>query len=182
MVLFFRNIVDYILNKYSKYGPTYLNIDLVISAKILGYVCFILAQLFLGNWKNHLTVISFIPVLTPEWMSWSKNPIRAYLFFKFFIVVVVAKSCRTLCDPVNCSMPGFPVLCYLPEFAQIWVHWVGDAIQPSHPLLPPFPPALNPSQHSGLFQWVGSTDQVAKILGLQLQHRFIQWIFRVSFL
>ena len=59
----------------------------------------------------------------------------------------VTKLCLTLCDPMNCSMPGFPVLYHLPEFAQTHVHWVGDAIQPSCPLLPPFPPALSLSQH-----------------------------------
>ena len=61
----------------------------------------------------------------------------------------VAQSCLTLRDPMGCSMPGLPVLHYLPEFAQTQV---GDAIQPSHPLSPPSPPALNPSQHQGLFQ------------------------------
>ena len=73
----------------------------------------------------------------------------------------VAKSCLTLCDPMDCSKPGFPVLHYLLEFAQIHVHWVGDAIQPSHPLSSPYPPALNLSQHLGLFQWVSSSHQVA---------------------
>ena len=63
-------------------------------------------------------------------------------------------------------MPGFPVLSYLLKFAQIHVHWVDDAIQPSHPLLSPYPPALNLSQHQGLFQWVGSSHQMAKILEL----------------
>ena len=66
---------------------------------------------------------------------------------------------------MDCSMPGFPDLHYLPEFAQTHVHWVGDAIQPSHPLSPPFPPVFNLSQHQGLFQWVGSLNQVAKGLG-----------------
>ena len=61
----------------------------------------------------------------------------------------VAKSCLTLCNPMDCSMPGFPVFHYLLEFAQIHVHWVGDAIQPSHPPSPPSPPALNLSQHQG---------------------------------
>ena len=78
----------------------------------------------------------------------------------------VAQSCPTLCDPMNCSTPGFPVLHHLPELAQAHVHWVGDAIQPSHPLSSPCPPALNLSQHQGLFQWVSSLRQVAKILEL----------------
>ena len=94
----------------------------------------------------------------------------------------VAKSCLTLYDPMNCSTPGFPVLHYLPEFAQTHVHWVGDAIQPSHPLLPSSPPAFNLSQNQGLFQWVSSLHQVAKVLELQLQHQSFQWIFRVDFL
>ena len=78
----------------------------------------------------------------------------------------VAKSCQTLCDPVDCGTPGFPVLHHLPEFAQIHVHWVGDAIQPSCPLSPPSPFAFNLSQHRGLFQWVSSLHQVAKVLEL----------------
>ena len=64
----------------------------------------------------------------------------------------VAQSCLTLCDPMDYSMPGFPALHHLPEFTQTLVHQVGDAIQPSHSLLPPFPPALNLSQHQGLSQ------------------------------
>ena len=64
------------------------------------------------------------------------------------------------------------------EFAQVHVPWVGDVIQPSHPLSPPFPPAFNLSQHQGLFQWVISSHQVAKVLELQLQHQSLQWIFR----
>ena len=76
-----------------------------------------------------------------------------------------------LCDPMDCSTPGFPVHHQLPELAQTHVHW-GDAIQPSsHPLLPPSPPSFNPSQHQGLFQWVSSSHQLAKVLELQLQHQ-----------
>ena len=94
----------------------------------------------------------------------------------------VTKWCLILCDPMGCSMPGFPVHHQLLEFAQIHVHWVGDAIQPSHPLWPPFLPALNLSQHQALFQWVGSSHQVAKVLELQVQHQSFQWIFRwISF-
>ena len=78
---------------------------------------------------------------------------------------------------MNCSTPGFPVLYYLPEFAQIYVHWVNGAIQPCHPLLPPSFLALNLSQHQGLFQWVSSSIQVAKVLEVQLQHQSFQWVF-----
>ena len=92
----------------------------------------------------------------------------------------VTKSCPTR-DPVDCSTSGFPVLCYLLELSQSHVHWVSDAIQPSHPLSFPSPPALNLSQHQGLFQWVGSSHQVAKVWELQLQHQSFQWIFRVDF-
>ena len=76
----------------------------------------------------------------------------------------VAKLCLILCDPVDCSMPGFSVLYSLPEFAQTRVHWVGDAIQPSHPLLPPSLPTFNISQLQGLFQSVGSLNHMAKAL------------------
>ena len=65
---------------------------------------------------------------------------------------LVAQWCPALCDPMECHMPRFPVLHYLLEFVQTHVHWVGDAIQPSHLLSPPSPPALNLSQHQGLFQ------------------------------
>ena len=79
----------------------------------------------------------------------------------------------------DCSTPGLPILHCLKEFAQTHVHWVDDAIQPSHPLSSPSPPAF---EHRGLFCWIGSSHQVAKVLELQLQHRPFQWIFRVDFL
>ena len=88
----------------------------------------------------------------------------------------------TLCDSMNCSTPGLPVHHQLPESTQTHVHRVGDAIQPSHPLSSPSPPALNLSQHQGLFQWVSSLQQVAKVLEFQLQHQSFQWIFRTDFL
>ena len=94
----------------------------------------------------------------------------------------VAQSCPTLCDPMNCSTPGLPVHHQLPEFTQTHVHRVSDAIQPSHPLSAPSPPARNPSQHQSLFQWVSSSQQVAKVLEVQLQHQSFQWIFRTNFL
>ena len=80
----------------------------------------------------------------------------------------VAQSCPTLCDPMNPSTPGLPVHHQLPEFTQTHVHRVSDAIQPSHPLSSPSPPASNPSQHQSLFQWVNSSHEVAKVLEFQL--------------
>ena len=75
---------------------------------------------------------------------------------------------KTVGSPMDCSIPGFSVLLHLPECAQTHVHWVGDAIQPSHPLSSPSPPAFNLSQLQGLFQWVDSSHQVAKVLEFQL--------------
>ena len=86
----------------------------------------------------------------------------------------VAQSCLTLCDPMNHSIPGLPVHHKLLEFTQTHAHRVGDAIQPSHPLLSPSPPAPNPSQHQGLFQRVNSSHEVAKVLEFQLQHQSFQ--------
>ena len=94
----------------------------------------------------------------------------------------VAQLCLTLCDPMDCSMPGFPVHHQLLELAQTRVHWASDAMQPSHPLLSPSPPAFNVSPNQGLFQWVSSSNQVAKVLEFQLQHLSFQWIFRTDFL
>ena len=84
--------------------------------------------------------------------------------FSQFSHSVVSDSC----DPMDCSTPGFPVHHQLPELTQTHVHWVGDAIQPSHPLSSPSPPTFNWSQHQGLFQWVSSSHQMAKVLEFQL--------------
>ena len=94
----------------------------------------------------------------------------------------VTQSCPTLCDPMDCSMPGFPVHHQLPELAQTHVPRVSDPIQPSHPLWSPSPSAFNLFQHLSLFQWVSSSYKVAKVLEFQLQHQSFQWIFRVDFL
>ena len=92
------------------------------------------------------------------------------------------QSCPTLCDPMNCSTPGLPVHHQLLEFTQTHVHRVSDAIQPSHPLSSPSPPAPNLSQHQGLFQWVSSLHEVAKVLEFQLQHQSFQWTPRTDLL
>ena len=94
----------------------------------------------------------------------------------------VAQLCPTLCNPMNRSMPGLPVHHQLPEFTQTHVHWVRDAIQPSHPLSSPSPPAFNLPQRQGLFQWVSSSHQVAKVLEFQLQHQSFWWTPRTDFL
>ena len=92
----------------------------------------------------------------------------------------VPQSCPTLCNPMNCSTPGLPVHHQLLEFTQTHVHRVGDAIQPSHPLSSPSPPAPNPSQHQGLFQWVNSSHEMAKVLEFQPQHQSFQWTLRTE--
>ena len=94
----------------------------------------------------------------------------------------VSLSCPTLCNPMNCSMPGLPVHHQLPESTQTHVPWVGDAIQPSYPLSSPSLPALNLSQHQGLLQWVSSPHQVTKILEFQLQDQSFQWTPRTDLL
>ena len=93
----------------------------------------------------------------------------------------VAQSWPTLCDPMDCITPGLPIHHQLLKFTQTHVRWVGNAIQPSHPLLSPSPPTFNPSQHQGLFKWVSSLHQVAKVLEFNLQHQSFQWIFRTDF-
>ena len=96
--------------------------------------------------------------------------------------ISVAQSCLTLCNPMDCSTLGFPIHHQLPEFTQTRVHRVGDAIQPSHPLSSPSFPAFNLSKHQGLFKWLSSLHQVAKVLEFQLQHQSFQWTLRTDFL
>ena len=106
----------------------------------------------------------------------NENIVRHGFYLNLFPVSSVTQSCLIPCNPMDCSMPSFPVLYQLPELAQIHVHWVGDAIQPSHPLLSPSSPAFSLSQHQGLFQWVSSLHQVIKDLELQLHHSFSYFI------
>ena len=94
----------------------------------------------------------------------------------------VTQSCLTLCDFTNCSTPGLPVHHQLLELIQTHVHWVSDTIKLSYPLLSPSPPALNLSQHQGLFKWVSPLHQVAKVLEFQHQHQSFQWTPRTDVL
>ena len=108
-----------------------------------------------------------------EWLTYTHT--HTHIHTHTHQVSSVAQSCPTLCDPVNRSMPSLPVHHQLPEFTQTPVHRVSDAIQPFQPLSSPSPPAPNPSQHQGLFQWVNSSRKVAKVLEFQLQYRSFQW-------
>ena len=114
--------------------------------------------------------------------KWNHTASVFFCVAYFTSVSSVAQSCLTLCDPMDCSTPGFPVHHQLLELAQTPVHQVGDATQPSHPLLSPSPPAFSLSQHQVIFQLVSSSHQVARVLEFQLQHQSFQWIFRVDFL
>jgi len=120
------------------------------------------------------------------WGIWKQDKLNCCKLTVFTEVQFssVAQSCPTLCDPMNHSTPGLPVHHQPPESTQTHVHQVGDAIQPSHPLLSPSLPALNLSQHQGLFQWVSSLHQVAKVLEFQLQHQSFPWLisFRMDWL
>ena len=100
--------------------------------------------------------------------------INVWAVYSFFSSVQSLSHVR-LCDPMNRSTPGFPVHHQLLEFTQTHVHQVSDAIQPSHPLSSPSPPAPNPSQNQSLFQWVNSSHEVAKVLECRLQHQSFQW-------
>ena len=105
-----------------------------------------------------------------------------FVFCLHTISSVQSLSHVWLCNPRDYNMPGFPVHHQLPELSQTHVHQVSDVIQPSHPLSSPFPPALNLSQHQGLFQWVNSSHEVAKVLEFQLQHKSFQWAPRTDLL
>ena len=107
-------------------------------------------------------------------------PIIQYFHHHPIIVVVWSPSCAWLCDPMDGSTPDLPVPHHLPEFAQVHAHYISNAVQPSHPLMPSSPSALNLPQHQEFFQWVVCPHQMTKILELQLQHQSFQWIFRVD--
>ena len=118
-------------------------------------------------WAAH---ICSIWILHSLW-EWSKFP----LVIRSDQIRSVAQSCPTLCDPMNRSTPGLPVHHQLLEFTETHIHRVSDAIQPSHPLSSPSPPAPNPSQHQSLFQWVNSSHEVAKILEFRREFFLYPW-------
>ena len=150
---------------------------------------FYLTQLFhlwlFSLFRSHKTLaleenvkLLFIPAINTQITNNTHNCLSKRDSVQFSSV---AQSCPTLCDPTNHSMPGLPVRYQLPEFTQTHFHQVGDAIQPSHPLSSPSP-AVNLPQHQGLFKWVSSSHQVAKVLEFQLQHQSFQWTLRTDLL
>jgi len=128
------------------------------------------------------------PLKNENWKSYNSTPAAFYWLCQvtrhptpWFSFSSVAQLCPTLCDPMNSSTPGLLVHHQLLEFTQTHVHCFGDAIQPPHPLSSPSP-AFNISQHQGLFKWISSLHQVAKILEFQLQHQSFQWTSRTDIL
>ena len=117
------------------------------------------------NQRNSANSLRYSFILMHSWQILNISVLGSVQFSS------VPQSCPTLCDPMDCSTPGLHVHHQLPEFTQTHIHWVGDTIQPSYPLSSPSPPAFNLSQHQGLFKWVSSSHQVAKVLELQLQHQ-----------
>ena len=128
-----------------------------------------------------------IPGIKPTWSWCMIFSICRWILFAIILLKIfasmfisdiglfssVAQLCPTVYDPMNHSTPGLPVHQLL-QFIQTHVHWVHDAIQPSHPLSSPSPPSPNPSQHQNLFQWVNSLHEVAKVLEFQFQHHYLQ--------
>ena len=118
-----------------------------------------------------------------NWYQFYSTPnIEHILLIHIHCCCSVTKSCSTLCSPIECSTPDFPVLHYFLEFAQTHVSWLDDAIQPSHPLPLLCSFSFSLFQHQNLFQWVSLLPQMPKVLELQLQHQSFQWIFRLNFL
>ena len=118
-----------------------------------------------------------------EWLPKVKRlSIVSMVFFFLLLLLFSSQLCSTLCDLMDCSTLGLPVTHHLLEFAQVHGHCMDDTILLSHLLTPSSPSALSLSQHQGLFQWVGCSNQVAKILKLRLQHQPSQRVFVVDFL
>ena len=132
----------------------------------------------MGGWEELITEITWWSSLQgermegwpPQWQS-SGQGRGGEKGSWVLCCCLVTQSCPPLCDPKDYSAPGLPVHNQLLESTHTHVHWVGDAIQPSHPLPSPSPFAFHLSQHQGLLQWADSSHQVAKALELQLQHQ-----------
>ena len=177
------------VNRKSSYSgtlPSLMAGGPVISLLIISFPC--CRQRIEWNWHkgslqhskwNKINKITSVKYLA----HWSVSMDFSLHIFVWYSVQFssVAQLCLTLCDPMNCSTPD-PVHHQLLEPTQTHVHWVDDAIQPSHPLSFPSPPTFNLSQPQGLFRWVSSSHQVAKVLEFQLQHQSFQWTHRTDLL
>ena len=159
-VVYFRDKILYILWKD-------ILLRVILNIKSIFHHCCINS--------NQLAMLTFIL------SGWTYTQFKPFPSSESVQFSSVTQSCPTLCDPMDCSTPGLPVHHQLLELTQTHVHWVSDAIQPSYSLSSSSPPAFSLSQHPGLFQWVGSSLQVAKVLEFQLQHQSFQWIFRTDF-
>ena len=150
-------------------------------SKVLHHFTFSAAMSEDSNFSTFWPTLVFVFIITNHFKVRIYYPSFPYAC-DFFQFSSVPQLCPALCDPMDCSTPGLPIHCQFLEFTQTYVRWVGDAIQPSHPLSSPSPPAFNLSQHQGLFKWVSSSHQVAKVLEFQLQHQSFQRIFMTYFL
>ena len=151
-------LIDWFISELIQSERQTLGIECKISHWSSSHFTQICSLTFWSPSPEHKTTICFSPLsVCFKWYYFSSVQFSS-----------VAQSCLTLCDPMNRSTPGLPIHHQLPEFTQTHVHWVVDAIQPSHPLSSPSPPAPNPSPHQSLFQWVNSSHEVAKVLEFQL--------------
>ena len=139
-------------------------------------------HLFAMKWWDQMPWSFFFFFWILSFRCWIIKIWGVAIIFYSFQLSSITQSCLTLCDPMKCSMPGLHVHHQLPEFTQTHVHWVGDAIQPSHPLASPSTPTFNLSQHQGFFKRISSLHQVAKVSEFQLQHQSFKWIFRTDLL
>ena len=141
------------------------------------------------RWSNSRTLILFTAQqIFTLLISSASSSVVYFIHIALCFGQVLSSSCSasqshpTVCDSMDCSTPGFPVLHPLLELAQTHIHWVGDAIQPSCLLSSPSPPAFNLSQHQGIFQWVSSSHHLAKVTEFQFQHQSFQWILDSGFI
>ena len=160
-------------------GPPVSSVHVIVQARILGWVAVLFSR---GSSRpRYWTQVSFIA--SRNFTKWAT---REDFNLKRIEIVISSvqftQSCPTLCDPMNLSTPCLPVHHQLPEFTQTHVHPVSDAIQPSYPLSSSSPPAPNPSQRQGPFQWVNTSHEVAKVLEFQLQHQSFRWTPRTELL
>ena len=147
-----------------------------IDLEILGITSFLSSHVCFLSWT--LFILFFL--LNILFALGFNRPAKRYLRSSVVQFSSVTQSYLTLCNPIDCSTPGFPLHHQLLELTQDHVHWVGDTIKPSHPLYSPSPPAFNHSQHQGLFKWVKSSHQVAKVL--EFQRQSFQWTPRTDLL